>query len=418
MKLFALLALRVSGLLLASGMISRVLLKLRLKLLSELLSRLLSRSLAVTALVMALLAASGCLPSYAEGVLKARSGAAAAKSAGKPSAGAATAKSAGKPGAGSTAANQVTTNPATTKSATASGNKLFGQVSVFGSACLSSGFRPESTQLPTTVEQVKMGTPAFNAGLAVGDRILSAKIGDNLLHLRIERNGKQYELSLRARTDIRLDGADTAKNLSGNAVNLKSDLYAQLRNYRISFIVDRSGSMSRPLGETGRTVWHWVKEQFSAFAEQVEGVNHQPFDLVLFADNYDVTLAQTAAQVRSALSEAVTTGDTNLRLPLAAYLKQVSVSSARPLLLIIVTDGKSVSASNDELTAILTTACREGKPGMKVLFLQSGYSEEGQRFALGLSSALKAGGLQGFAGAADFGQVQNGGLAGLLKPLF
>ncbi len=411
MKLFALLALRVSGLLLASGMISRVLLKLGLKLLSELLSRLLSRSLAVTALVVAFLAASGFLPSYAEGVVKARSRAATAKSAGKPGAGAAT------------AANQVTANPDTTNTAAksgtrTSGNKLFGQVSVFGSACLSSGFRPESTQLPTTVEQVKMGTPAFNAGLAVGDRILSAKIGDNLLHLRIERNGKQYELSLRARTDIRLDGADTAKNLSGNAVNLKSDLYAQLRNYRISFIVDRSGSMSRPLGETGKTVWHWVKEQFSAFAEQVEGVNHQPFDLVLFADNYDVTLAQTAAQVRAALSEAVTTGDTNLRMPLAAYLNQVNVSSARPLLLIIVTDGKSVSASNDELTATLTAACREGKPGMKVLFLQTGYSEEGQRFALGLSSALKAGGLQGFAGAADFGQVQNGGLAGLLKPLF
>ncbi|MCA0315607.1 MAG: VWA domain-containing protein [Candidatus Melainabacteria bacterium] len=363
---------------------------------------------------MALLTAFGFLPSYAEGVVKVKSGAASAKSA--------TAKSAGKPGAGAaTAANQATTNPATTNQATANqattksattttgGNKLFGQVSVFGSACLSSGFRPESTQLPTTVEQVKMGTPAFNAGLAVGDRILSAKIGDNLLHLRIERSGKQYELSLRARTDIRLDGA---------AVNLKSDLYAQLRNYRISFIVDRSGSMSRPLGETGKTVWYWVKERFSAFAEQVEGVNHQPFDLVLFADNYDVMLAQTAAQVRSALSEAVTTGDTNLRLPLAAYLKQVGVSSARPLLLIIVTDGKSVSASNDELTAILTTACREGKPGMKVLFLQTGYSEEGQRFALGLSSALKAGGLQGFAGAADFGQVQNGGLAGLLKPLF
>jgi hypothetical protein len=254
-----------------------------------------------------------------------------------------------------------------------------------------------------------MGTPAFNAGLAVGDRILSAKIGDNLLHLRIERNGKQYELSLRARTDIRFDGT---------AVNLKSDLYAQLRNYRISFIVDRSGSMSRPLGETGKTVWHWVKEQFSAFAEQVESVNHQPFDLVLFADNYDVMLAQTAAQVRAALSEAVTTGDTNLRVPLAAYLNQVNVSSARPLLLIIVTDGKSVSASNDELTATLTAACRQGKPGMKVLFLQTGYSEEGQRFALGLSSALKAGGLQGFAGAADFEQVQNGGLAGLLKPLF
>lgn len=392
MKLFALSARWLSRLLLAFGMSSRVLLKLLSELLSELLPRLLSRSLAVTVLVMALLAVSACLPSYAEGVIKVKSGAATAKSAGKPGAGAPTA------------------NPPTTKSATATGgNKLFGQVSVFGSACLSSGFRPESTQLPTTVEQVKMGTPAFNAGLAVGDRILSAKIGDNLLHLRIERNGKQYELSLRARTDIRLESA---------AVNLKSDLYAQLRNYRISFIVDRSGSMSRPLGETGKTVWHWVKEQFSAFVEQVEGVNHQPFDLVLFADNYDVTLAQTAAQVRSALSEVVTTGDTNLHQPLAAYLKQVSVSSARPLLLIIVTDGKSVSASNDELTAILTTACREGKPGMKVLFLQTGYSEEGQRFALGLSSALKAGGLQGFASAADFGQVQNGGLAGLLKPLF
>lgn len=297
-------------------------------------------------------------------------------------------------------------------------NKLFGQVSVFGSACLSSGFRPESTQLPTTVEQVKMGTPAFNAGLAVGDRILSAQIGDNLLRLRIERSGKQYELSLRARTDVRFDGNDSAQNLSAASVDLKSNLFAQLRNYRISFIIDRSGSMSRPLGDTGKTLWHWVKEQFSGFAEQVENANHQPFDLVLFADNYNLELDRSASQVRTLLSEAVTTGDTNIKAPLAAYLAQVNFSSSRPLLLIIVTDGKAVSASSAELTAVLTAACRQGKPGMKVLFLQTGYSQEGQRFALELSSALKEGGLQGVAGAADFGKVERGGLANVLRPFF
>lgn len=297
-------------------------------------------------------------------------------------------------------------------------NKLFGQVSVFGSACLSSGFRPESTQLPTTVEQVKMGTPAFNAGLAVGDRILSAQIGDNLLRLRIERSGKQYELSLRARTDVRFDGNDSAQNLSAASVDLKSNLFAQLRNYRISFIIDRSGSMSRPLGDTGKTLWHWVKEQFSVFAEQVDNANHQPFDLVLFADNYNLELARSASQVRTLLSEAVTTGDTNIKAPLTAYLAQVNFSSSRPLLLIIVTDGKAVSASSAELTAVLTAACRQGKPGMKVLFLQTGYSQEGQRFALELSSALKEGGLQGVAGAADFGKVERGGLANVLRPFF
>ncbi|MBX9939341.1 MAG: VWA domain-containing protein [Candidatus Obscuribacterales bacterium] len=331
-----------------------------------------------------------------------------------------TKSSTSRPVTGKMATSQTVSSKASTgkASAVSGNNKLFGQVSVFGSACLSSGFRPESTQLPTTVEQVKMGTPAFNAGLAVGDRILSAQIGDNLLRLRIERSGKQYELSLRARTDVRFDGSDSAQNLSAASVDLKSNLFAQLRNYRISFIIDRSGSMSRPLGDTGKTVWNWVKEQFSGFAEQVENANHQPFDLVLFADNYNLELARSASQVRTLLSEAVTTGDTNIKAPLVAYLAQVNVSTSRPLLLIIVTDGKAVSASSTELTAALTAACRQGKPGMKVLFLQTGYSQEGQRFALELSSALKAGGLQGVAGAADFGQIEKSGLAGLLKPLF
>lgn len=292
--------------------------------------------------------------------------------------------------------------------------KLFGQVSTFGSACLSAGITPESTQLPTTVQSIKMGTPAASSGVAVGDKILDAKVGQNILHLRIERSGKVYELSLRARTDVQLD----TSRLAGNTRQIKGDIFDKLKNYRVSLIIDRSGSMSRPLTEGKKSIWHWVKEEFSAFADQTERANHQPFDLVLFNDKCQVELAKTAAKIRALLEETVTTSDTNINAALATYLSQVDVQNSRPLLLLVVTDGKSVKTASQELRATLTANARKaGKAGIRIIFIQTGYSEEGMQFASELSSELKAGGLTGFARAVDFSDVERGGLTGLLAPL-
>ncbi len=292
--------------------------------------------------------------------------------------------------------------------------KLFGQINSFGSACLSAGITPESTQLPTLIQSVRMGTPAYSAGVASGDKILAAKLGNNVLQIRIERNGRMYELSLRARTDVQLDSS----RLSAGTAKLSGDVFDKLKNYRVSYIIDRSGSMSRPLGNTNKSIWSWVKTEFSKFADQAESANHQPFDLVLFNDKCQVEIAKTAAKIRALLDETVTTSDTNINAALATYLSQVDVQNSRPLLLLVVTDGKSVKTASQELRATLTANARKaGKAGIRIIFIQTGYSEEGMQFASELSSELKAGGLTGFARAVDFSAVERGGVSGLLAPL-
>lgn len=297
---------------------------------------------------------------------------------------------------------------------TGKSTKLFGQVSTFGSACLSAGITPESTQLPTLIQSVKMGTPAYSAGVASGDKILAAKVGANVLQIRIERNGKMYELSLRARTDVQLD----TSRLIGNAVALKGDVFDKLKSYRVSFIIDRSGSMSRPVGDTKKSIWQWVKESFGNFADQVERANHQPFDLVLFNDKCQVELSKPAAKVHALLDETITTSDTNINAAVSTYLSQVNVEKERPLLLLVVTDGRSISSASKELRATLTANARKaGKQGIRIVVFQTGYSEDGQQFASDLQTELKAGGLSGFVRAVNFSDVERAGISGLLAPL-
>ena len=85
--------------------------------------------------------------------------------------------------------------------APASTTKLRGQINAFGMYCVSSGVTPLSTQLPTTVEEVKPGTPAFYAGVVAGDRILQAFIEKDKFSLKIERNGRIYLATMQPKMD-------------------------------------------------------------------------------------------------------------------------------------------------------------------------------------------------------------------------
>jgi hypothetical protein len=292
------------------------------------------------------------------------------------------------------------------KQGPASGTKLHGSINAFGMACVSAGVIPMSTQLPTTVEDVKKGSRAFYAGVMVGDRILQASIENNQLKLKIERSGHIYLASMQAQMD-------TSRPLSLGGEADRRSLTSVLRSYQIRLIVDHSGSMYRPLGSSDKLRWTWVKEELERFCSNVQGRTSSPFDLYLFNEDVDVFVNQSARQVSNTLAQAVTTGNTNL----PAALRLATADSSKPILIILVTDGLAVSsrenatilAENLSRTAVLRRS--------RIVSLQAGYSAEGASFVASLNDALKARGMGKQAYAVLFEEASQKGILGAIEPL-
>ncbi|CAN5457541.1 hypothetical protein BH11CYA1_BH11CYA1_00290 [soil metagenome] len=285
----------------------------------------------------------------------------------------------------------------------ASNTKLVGTINAFGMACVSTGVIPLSTQLPTTVEEVKKGSRAFYAGVLVGDRILQATIEKDVLKLQIERNGHVYLASMQAQMDSsRPLRADATRNLT-----------SVLRSYQIRLIVDRSGSMYRPLGNSDKLRWTWVKEELDRFCSRVQIQTNSSFDLYLFNDEVDAAASQSSQQIRTKLANTVTTGGTNL----PAALRLATANSPKPILVILVTDGQAVSskengailAENLSKTAVLRRS--------RVVFLQAGYSPEGSSFIASLNDALVVRGMGKQAYAVLFEDASQRGILGAIEPL-
>lgn len=273
-------------------------------------------------------------------------------------------------------------------------------------ACVSAGVIPLSTQLPTTVEEVKKGSRAFYAGVIAGDQILQASIDKNQLNLKIQRNGHIYLASMQAQMDDR-------RTISMGGGSTQDNLTAVLRSYQIRLIVDHSGSMYRPLGNSDKLRWTWVKEELDRFCSNVQRQTGSSFDLYLFNEEVEATANQSADQIRTTLANAVTTGNTDL----PAALRVATASSSRPLLVILVTDGQAVSSR--ENGAILadnlsrTAALRRSR----IVFLQAGYSVEGASFIASLNDALAARGMGKQAYAVLFEEASRKGILGAIEPL-
>jgi hypothetical protein len=73
---------------------------------------------------------------------------------------------------------------------------LKGSVDVVESSCYAAGLTLSSKTLPSTVEKVRLGSPALYAGIAEKDKVLNAEIADNRLILAIERDGQRFSAYL------------------------------------------------------------------------------------------------------------------------------------------------------------------------------------------------------------------------------
>jgi hypothetical protein len=291
------------------------------------------------------------------------------------------------------------------------GPKLYGQISAFGAACISSGVTPLSTQLPTSVELVKPGSPAYYAGVQQGDKILSATLETNRLNLKIERNSQIFLVKLRARTDT------VSKAPATSAPAVRFNLWEKLKAYKLAFIIDHSGSMSEPLGNSKKTRWSFIKEQFELFCRSAEDKGVSPFDLCLFSENFELEKGLNAEQFTRGLQGAVTTGSTLLAPALKATLDYESTASAaKPLLLFVITDGQAMTGK-EILATVSDYGTRFGRgQRIKIICIQSGYSEEGALFVTNLTAECKRRGLTDFVSAVLYEEIAEKGVAQVIEP--
>jgi tetratricopeptide (TPR) repeat protein len=74
--------------------------------------------------------------------------------------------------------------------------KLKGKVDIVFSSCSAAGITLSSSNLPASIDKVRLGSPAFYANLAAGDKVLSAQLNNNSLALLIERHGQKFSTQL------------------------------------------------------------------------------------------------------------------------------------------------------------------------------------------------------------------------------
>jgi len=316
----------------------------------------------------------------------------------------------GAPDNNHSADNKTSSAPAASASADKSAKtKLYGQVNTFGIACVSSGITPQSTQLPTLIDKIKPGTPAFSSGLAVGDKIIAATVQNNLLVLRISRKDQIYEVRLRTKID------ETRIN---NPEHIKSqlDVWSKLKNYKVALLIDRSGSMSKLLNDSDKTVWQWVKQSFGTFCTEAQRQAGSNFDLDLFNSTNTLHKDLNATKVQAILADTVTTDDTQLAPALRDVFDYELSHLQKPLLMLIITDGQSISS--DEIDSVLLDNISKFDKGRKlrIVFIQTGFSTQGARFISALSDKCKQHGIQGYVYTLPFDRVIKDGWASLLEP--
>lgn len=310
------------------------------------------------------------------------------------------------PSAGGKATAAVAAHGTADKSAA---TKLYGQVNTFGIACVSSGITPESTQLPTLILKIKAGTPAFSSGLAVGDKIMAASVQNNLLVLRVSRKDQMYEVRLRTKID-------ETRIKNPERIQSQADVWSKLKNYKIALLIDHSGSMSKLLNDSDKTVWQWVRQSFGTFCIEAERRSGSDFDLSLFNSANKMYKTLSAGKIEAILAEAVTTDDTRLAPALRDVFDYELAHLQKPLLMLIITDGQSISS--DEIDAVLMENMSKFDKGRKlrIVFIQTGFSTQGARFISALADKCKQHGIQGYVYTLPFDRVIKDGLASLLEP--
>ncbi len=265
--------------------------------------------------------------------------------------------------------------------------KLYGHVDSLAEYCVGSGIMLESRQLPAKILKVRPGSPAFYAGVCADDTVLKGNVTGNRFSLNISRKGKEYLVSLRARADNK---PIQNINRESNKLNDSTD-WQELRKYDVTILLDRSGSMTRDLGNKDLTRWQWVQPEINGFARSIEKNCGSRMTLGLFNEDYQLLNHATADEITRAVDRTIPVANTDLSGVLKAALDAYRKGDRKkPMLLAIISDG--LTANQPRVKSILGAAIAELAPEdkLRVVVFQTGYTNEGAIFFADLTKTAGA----------------------------
>lgn len=166
-----------------------------------------------------------------------------------------------------------------------------------------------------------------------------------------------------------------------------------LKNLDIEFLLDKSGSMlTRDC--KGKTRWEAAQEQTLALATYAQALDPDGINVVPFAGNFKVYEGVTADKVTQVFQENQPNGGTDtaavLKNRLDAYFARKANGSAKPLCLLIMTDGEP--SDRNAVADVIVSATKEMDADEEIAmnFIQIGDDAGASEFLKFLDDGLTA----------------------------
>jgi uncharacterized protein with von Willebrand factor type A (vWA) domain len=158
------------------------------------------------------------------------------------------------------------------------------------------------------------------------------------------------------------------------------------RDYVI--IVDKSGSMSTP-DVGGKSRWDAAKESTYALANKCAQFDADGIDLYLFSGSFKKYANTTPEKVEQLFTENDPMGSTALHLPLKDALDNYLANKAKPVTILVVTDGEPDDQGAVAKVIVEATKKLDADEEVAISFLQVGKDEGAKSFLKKLDDDLQ-----------------------------
>lgn len=271
-------------------------------------------------------------------------------------------------------------SPATTSGS--SKTKLYGRVDHLASTIHGAGLKIESLTLPTRITDVRMGSPAFYAGVNKDDVIERMLISGDVLQIAFRRGGKLYGVALKTAPGSQTPAAAPNQPVRGPGSG-KRTLQAQIQDwkqlapYDIILLIDRSGSMEDPMpGYDSK--WQYAESLIKDFAAESRQFAGKTLKVITFNQSLELTRSVTPTNLAYLFNRYKPMGGTNMLNPLETALDEHRRENPNSRLLIaVLTDGEPQDYEACADAIIAATQKLKSQEELQITFLGIGENANG-----------------------------------------
>lgn len=288
-----------------------------------------------------------------------------------------------QPGVFAQTSNQVRAGSEKKGAAAGKALKLYGRVDELSSTMHGAGLKIESLTLPSRVVKVRMGSPAYYAGMAEEDLIEKMTLNGGTLQVVFRRKDKVYGASIATAPPSEPNQQNTPQRSpatkSPRTVQAQIADWSYLKDYDICVLIDRSGSMEDEIEGGRQTKWQWMQTIVRDFALEARQFAGKTLTVLTFNRQFKVTENVTPASLYQVFSGLSPEGGTDLYSPLSYCLeRQARNSSAKPLLVAVITDGEPDAYEQVAALIKAATARQKRQTDLQITFLGIGENTIGE----------------------------------------